>query len=204
MTIDTNGDGATQGYPPTEITDIAQLQKQVAALLERINSDPQLALAAAVNPLLALEELGFRLAPAVRREIDRRSRYTRRQVVRLDALRAQFVQIIPNFPIEDVDVLDAAQVRRLLRENLDVPDQRIPRDLAMPPRPAPDPLAPLADAHPALEALLGLRDVERSALRFAAPERYREIRSGKLALPIKAVTGRPADRASQAGGGNRG
>lgn len=199
-----NDDGPRQDDASTEITDIAQLQEQVSTLLQRINSDRHLALAAAVNPLLALEELGYRLAPSVRHEIERRSRYTKRQLVRLNALRAEFAGLVPNFPIEDANLLAAAQVRRLLREGLDIPDQRIPRDLDMPRRPAPDPLEPLSDAHPAMPALLGLRDIERSALRFASAERYREVRSGKLILPIESVSGKPADRSPRNAGDDRG
>jgi hypothetical protein len=204
MTANNNGDDPPEGKPPTDITDIAQLQEQVATLLERINSDRHLALAAAANPLLALEELGYRLAPSVRHEIERRSRYTRRQLVRLEALRAEFARLVPNFPLEDVDLLSAAQVRRLLSEVLDLPDERIPRDLDIPPRPAPDPLAPLADAHPVMPTLLGLRDIERRALRFASAERYRELRSGKRKLPIVALAGKVANRQTRGAGGDLG
>lgn len=194
MTVHDNNGSPGQNGPPTDITDIAQLQEQIDRLLERFNADQPLAMAAAVNPLLALEELGYRLAPAVQREIERRSRYTKRQLARLETLRAEFLQAVPDFPIEEFDVLSSAQVRRLLRETLQIPDDRIPRDLDMPPRPAPDPVASLADAHSAMPALLGLRDVERSALRFAPPELYREVRSGKLTFPVKAVTGKVAGR----------
>lgn len=204
MTANNNGEGPSQGSVPTDITDIAQLQEQVPTLLERINSDRHLALAAASNPLLALEELGYRLAPQVRREIERRSRYTRRQLARLETLRTEFAKLVPNFPLEDIDLLSAPQVRRLLREGLAVPDQRIPRDLDMPPRPAPDPLEPLADAHPAVPILLDLREIERSALRFASADRYQQLRSGKLNLPIESVVGKPANAGPRSAGGDRG
>lgn len=194
MTAHDNDGSPGHDTPPTDITDIAQLQEQIAQLLERINADGRLAMAAAVNPLLALEELGYRLAPAVRREIERRSRYTKRQLARLEALRKAFLEAAPGYPVEDLDVLSSAQVRRLLRETLQIPDDRISRDLDLPPRPAPDPLACLQDAHPAVPALLGLRDIERSALRFAPPERYREVRKGKLTFPVRAVSGKVAGR----------
>ncbi|RSZ60738.1 hypothetical protein HF313_18435 [Massilia atriviolacea] len=204
MTANTRGDGPQRGDPPTEIADIAQLQEQIMALLERINSDRRLALAAAVNPLLALEELGYRLAPPVRREIERRSRYTKRQLVRLDALRADFARLVPDFAIEDADLLSSAQVRRLLRETLDIADARIPCDLDLPRGAGPDPLEALADAHPALPALLGLRDIERHALRFATHDQYRDVRSGKLSLPIEAISGKPAQRARSGGENDHG
>lgn len=191
------------GDAPIDITDIAQLQEQVGKLLERVNADRQLALAAATNPLLALEELGFRVTPDVQREIARRSRYTRRQLVQIDASWPVLLKQAPDFP-RDIDLLSAAQIRRVLHATLRIPDERIPRDLAMPPRPAPDPLEPLRDAHPALPALLDLREVERSALQFATPELYRKVRSGKLNLPVKAVAGKLAGRGPQAAGGSRG
>lgn len=140
MSAHDNNGSPGQDHPPTDITDIAQLQEQIGKLLDRFNKDQPLAMAAAVNPLLALEELGYRLAPAVRREIERRSRYTKRQLVRLESLRAELLQAVPDFPIEEFDVLSSpAGAAPTARDPADSrrPDSARPR-LASPPgaRPA--------------------------------------------------------------------
>jgi hypothetical protein len=186
------------GEGPREITRIEQLQERLGDLLSRINGDQRLAQAAAANPLLALEELGFRLAPEIRREIERRGRYSRRQLVRREGLLAEFTRSVPGYSIEEVDLLSAGEVRRLLREILKVEPGRMPANLDLrrtrvtAGEKVTDPLESVADAHPAIPTLIALRAIERQALGFASPSVYRAIRSGELKLPISAISARPA------------
>lgn len=184
-----------------EVTRIEQLQKRLGDLLSRINGDRRLALAAAANPLLALEELGFRLAPEVRREIENRGRFSRRQLARREKLLGEFTRVAPGYAIEEANLLSAGEVRRLLRDILKIEPGRIPGDLdlrwtrtAANSKKAADPLDAVADAHPAIPTLIALRAIERKAMRFASPSIYRAIRSGELKLPILAISGHPAAR----------
>lgn len=189
---------------PHEVTRIEQLQELLGDLLSRINGDQRLALAAATNPLLALEELGVRLAPEVRREIESRGRFSRRQLARREKLLDEFTQVVPGYAIKEADLLSARELRRLLRDFLKIEPGRIPADLdvrwtraaanskAAYSKKAADPLDAVADAHPTIPALIALRAIERKAMRFASPSIYRAIRLGELKLPILAISGHPA------------
>ena len=63
------------------IDTLEDLQYLGPELLKRINADQGLAVAAAANPILALSELGYELAPAVRQDLEERSRFSKRQIV---------------------------------------------------------------------------------------------------------------------------
>src|ERR1035437_107486 len=73
----------------TTIDSWEQLQAQVATLLEKVHSDSMLSVAAASNPLLALEDLGYAINPEARLGIEDRIRFDLRTVVRLRQLREQ-------------------------------------------------------------------------------------------------------------------
>jgi DNA polymerase I-like protein with 3'-5' exonuclease and polymerase domains len=64
-----------------------QLRMQVQSILERINADSALAIAAAANPILALEELGFDIHPAALDDVEARFRFRPRTAVRVKQLR---------------------------------------------------------------------------------------------------------------------
>ncbi len=71
---------------PAAITTLTELRRRVPSILERINDDPALAAAAATNPILALDELGERLTPALAADVERRVRFSREDAKRLEAL----------------------------------------------------------------------------------------------------------------------
>lgn len=59
----------------------------VRAILKELNTDPALALGAAANPLVALEELGFKINPKARQDITERIRFPLDKIKRLQDLR---------------------------------------------------------------------------------------------------------------------
>src|SRR3974377_2210573 len=65
------------------ITSIEQLQKHVPSIVKAVNADPSLALAAAVNPIFAIEELGYKIPANLRRSIEHRIRFSPEQARRL-------------------------------------------------------------------------------------------------------------------------
>lgn len=71
---------------PAAITTLTELRRRVPSILERINDDPALAAAAATNPILALDELGERMTPALTADVERRVRFSRVDAKRLEAL----------------------------------------------------------------------------------------------------------------------
>jgi hypothetical protein len=64
-----------------------QLQEQVASILEHLHARPALALAAAANPIYALQEMGHEIGEQAAAEIDERLRFGPRQRARLRELR---------------------------------------------------------------------------------------------------------------------
>ena len=75
--------------PPQSIATLAELRKQLPAILEAINGSGEVALRAALNPLLALEELGYRIDPGLRPYIERRVRFEPDDAERLGALETE-------------------------------------------------------------------------------------------------------------------
>ena len=188
-----------------------QLQANIESILESINDNSQLAQAAAANPLLALEELGYEIEPAARTEIARRIRFSPRTAVRLRQLEEEVADIAGRA----VDLDSAEDVRRLLFEELklEVPDdsgnaggkyrQAAPAKgggPALDTRPLPpdlstvgtraDPLRALEGRHAVMDPLLEYRQLEASTPRLAPRQAYEQLRAGKLRLGINGIKGR--------------
>jgi hypothetical protein len=60
-----------------------EAQTVAPTVLERLNADPSLLLAAASNPILALQELGYDISPSFREEFVDRVRFGARGATRL-------------------------------------------------------------------------------------------------------------------------
>jgi hypothetical protein len=189
--------------PRIRIDSWEEAQEQVASLLEQLNANPALALAAAANPLFALEELGYEINPQVRLEFEERLRFRPRTVVRLRELRETiFKQAGHAF-----DLNSSAELRKVLYDELEiaVPHQRPDRPEQLhatlpdtgPLQPqlsrtqkAEDPLEVLRGAHPIMKPLLRYRRLEASRPRLAPRNLYEEVRQGKRRLPIRDIRGR--------------
>ena len=178
-----------------------QLQAEVPSILDRINASPDLAIAAAANPLYALEELGYEIAPAARPEIEERVRFGPRTVVRLRQLRERIFREAGR----TFDPHSLTDVRRVFDElNLRVSDETggyaamaeadallhaRPPQVGWQPQTA-DPLETLRGAHPIIEPLLEYRRLEASEPHLAPRDLYREVRSGRRRTPILALRAR--------------
>jgi hypothetical protein len=189
-----------------QITSVEQLQEQIGSILEQLNADPALALAAAANPLFALEELGFEISTDARPEIEDRIRFYPRIAARLRKLRRTIFKEVGH----PFDLHSSNQIQTVLFEELklDVPRKRARKKgkkkkarRALPdPSPLPaqmswaeeksDPLEVLRDTHPVMDSLLEYRRLDASQPRLAPRELYEEIRAGKRRLPIRSVRGR--------------
>ena len=190
--------GSPSGKNKTRIDSVAQLQSLTVTLLERLNADQSLARAAAVNPLLALEELGYELSPDVRQDLEERSRFTQKQIVQRRKLKEDLARAVGR----DVDVTSPTDVRRLLVEDLKLA-HAVPHDLSLPRAPprvgaraqraySKDSLEDLGNAHPVMKHLLAVRALEAAVPGFAAVDLYRAVRSGERKLPVVKLTGRIA------------
>jgi hypothetical protein len=173
---------------PVNITSIEQLQKHVPSIVKAVNADPSLAMGAAVHPLFAIEELGYKIPANLYRSIEHRIRFSPEQTRRLDQLAADIHRMLDRqFDIElERDLSEA------LQEELQLP-RPLPANLTMAPQMkwterCDDPLETYRDRHPAIKLILEYRKIEASEPRFGSRELYDQVRQGAIALPAKAIT----------------
>lgn len=183
--------------------DWEKLQDRISSILDQLNANQDLALAAAANPLFALEELGYEIDPQARSEIEDRLRFDPPTVIRLRALREEIFEHAGH----PFDLNSAEELKRVLFEELDLSvsgrqqnqSQQQPEELPdtspLPPQlswteKVEDPLEVLRDAHLIMEPLLEYRRLEASKPRLAPRPLYEEVRQGKRRLPIHNIRGR--------------
>jgi hypothetical protein len=196
----------TTGNPRAShsIQSFEDARRQVGFILAEINANRELAIAAAANPLFALEDLGYEIAPGARAEIEDHIRFGAAKAARLKRLRATIYKTAGR----EFDLQSAESLREVL-EQLDVPlsgpgsQKRGPKqkcetppalNLARSPQVkwAPrveDPLEQFRGMHRIVEALLEYRKIEASEPRLATRALYDEIRQGKLRTPLVSVQG---------------
>ncbi len=139
-----------------DIESIQQLQKHVPSIVHTVNADPLLALAAAVNPMFALEELGYRIPSSLSRTVEHRIRFSADQSAHLEKLSAEIHhQLHRQFDIESETELSAVLQKELkLGEH-----QQLPAKIARQPQmkwaeKQDEALDQFRDAHPAMKAIL--------------------------------------------------
>ena len=187
------------------ISSLNQFQRVVPAIVKALNENPELALRAAANPLLAVEELGYTIAEGVRRDAERRVRFSQETVERLAKLEVQVHEIAGEpFEIDSGEALaivlfeklklappESGTPKQQRNAAQKAPDLRLVTD-PLPPRvvghgPVEDPLEPLRAAHPVMEPLLEYRQLEASSARLASPELYERIHRGEVELPVTSI-----------------
>jgi hypothetical protein len=174
---------------PVDIESIEHLQKHVPSIVRAVNADPALGLAAAVNPLYALEELGYRIPADLQRTVEHRIRFSEAQTGQLARLKAEIHEgLHKNFDIES-----DAELAAVLQKKLKLgKDQRFPAEIAHQPQlkwteQHADPLEPLRSTHPVMPAILEYRKIEASEPRLGNRDLYDQVRRGAIKLPVKAV-----------------
>lgn len=192
------------------LTSLDALRRRVPEIVQLINAEPALALRAAANPILALEELGYSLDEVLAREVALRVRFDEPTVAKLQALTKR----IHGLAGEPFDLESPEETARVLFEMLGLPRvelvQRVviaegrlaegegreyekrraaPPDSASIPRRqvggvAPlDPLTALEGAHPVIAPLLQYRAIEASMPPLAPRELYERIARGETKGP---------------------
>jgi hypothetical protein len=192
------------------LTSLDALRRRVPEIVQLINAEPALALRAAANPILALEELGYSLDEALAREVAMRVRFDEPTVAKLQALTKRIHKLAG----EPFDLESPEETGRVLFETLGLPRvdlvQRVviaegrlaegqtreyekrraaPPDSASIPRRqvggvAPlDPLTALEGAHPVIAPLLEYRAIEASMPPLAPRELYDRIAHGEMKGP---------------------
>ena len=189
------------------IDSVRELQRRVPRILKALAADERLSLAAAANPILALERLGHSFTPTARRQVEARIRFGERGAGRLAALVARVqTSLNAEVDIDSPQELSAALAPALsetalgtLRASGGLQAVLSPRNLRSAGDADSDPLAAIAGAHPAIEPLVEYRALQATVPRLAAPERFRSILEGEVRTPVQRVRFRLQDRAARRG-----
>jgi DNA polymerase I-like protein with 3'-5' exonuclease and polymerase domains len=189
-----------------KIDSLKQLHKFLSVIQEKINSDPQLALAAAANPIYALEEMGYQIDPQIRPELTDYVRFKPDTLHRLAELRKVIFQHAGrSFDLDSAAELHSAlfegarsvagkgsashsekqHSEKHLRSQL-VEMTPLPPARGREPKPI-DPLESLSGTHPVLDALLEYRRLEASVPRLASRELYQQLRKGQRSVKVSQV-----------------
>ncbi|GAA2184189.1 hypothetical protein [Micromonospora lupini] len=174
-----------------QIDTFSDLQARAGAILARLSAAPTLAIAAATNPLLAVEHLGYQFNPDTRAGIGDRIRLGPTAAKKLADLRTTIARLVDR----QVDPDDGPAVRRLLTDLGVLPGSGGDEPDTDPPRWQPggagaDPLEPFRDRHPVLVPLLEYRRISARRPRFAPPRAFAAILGGTVTTPLTAVSGR--------------
>lgn len=167
----------------TRISTYEELQSRLEEIVRAVAGDFRLALAAAANPLLALQELGYELQPRVSAIVEERARYSRLGRRRLREARRQ-VEAAAGHPF---DPGAPEQLHTLLNGEfgLGIPTEFLgPLSFRRPPERDADALAEYAEAHPVVPLLLAYRALLATAPPLADEDDYRRLRSGEIDPPL--------------------
>lgn len=109
------------------IRSIEELRQSVPAILKRLNADQSLLLAAAANPIFALEELGYHIPSELHRELDRRIRFTTDERAKLTELESHIQKLAgERFAPDDPEMLESVLFTRLKLPALPAEPVRVP------------------------------------------------------------------------------
>ena len=191
--------------PSKKISSMTEMETRLAEVVGALLADEKLTMRAAVNPVFAMEELGYEFPDDLRASIERRALPSRRVQADGDARRRH-----PQNSWRKINPDSAADLERLLFEEYKLVQPRLTLREQLPPAhhsliatnyatealppqldrsPAvKDPLEELRDAHPIMPPLLEYRHLDASAPRCATREFYEQVRNGSVRLPITKLT----------------
>lgn len=186
----------------TRIESWEQFQRRFASSLSRIQDDRLLGLAAAANPLYALEELGFTIPRDVEASIAEHLRFKPQTLARIRQLRDE----VHRHAGRAFDISSPDELERVLFDHLKIVRPSggdgsagtyhakaggrfaspLPQQVGAGESPA-DPLETLRGAHPIVPPLLEYRQLEARGRQLASRAVYDQLRQGQRELPVERV-----------------
>ncbi len=171
------------------ITTLNQLQKLIPRLLHEVNSDQSLMRAAAANPILALEHLGFTLTPSVKKEIENRILADKTTQKKLDDLQKQVDKIagkklnlssntsITNFLQKELGEnvqcddksSDFESLKKALESNVERVSDFFEKENKY------DPLTSFKNTHKLIPLLIEYRTIKASELKLATKKSFNDL-----------------------------
>lgn len=170
-----------------KITAWTQLQKEVPGILAALDKEPSLALAAAANPLLALEELGYELDEPFKTYVEDRIRFGAKTADTLTALRSEiFEKAGASFNPRSEKELSQLLFEKLQLQVYDekgCPITFINIRKRVNTKEG-DSLGVFKGLHPVIEPLLRFRQIDNSFPSFAEQANYERLRQQNLKLSV--------------------
>lgn len=156
------------------------LQKYASKIIASLNKDDNLKIAAATNPFLALEELGYKINFDVIGHIEDKMRFSTKTVAHLSKLRESIYQIAgKKFNIRYKDELNSVLFDELKIEAFDNKGCLVRQEIRIRQKgDTGDDLMPYVGLHPIIEPLLAFREIDASVSGFGDKNIYQRIRNG--------------------------
>jgi DNA polymerase I-like protein with 3'-5' exonuclease and polymerase domains len=157
------------------------LQKNVTSITRLLNKDQNLLIAAASNPILALNELGYTIQADILGHIEDKMRFKTQQVVKLKNLRSIILKTAKKY----FNIRSKDQLEQVLFEDLQLEvyhENGCPISKSIEPfqkGACSDSLEPYSGLHPIIEPLLAFRQIDASVFSFCDIHTYQKIRTGK-------------------------
>lgn len=180
----------------TAIKSVTELRRVVPALLEAFNRDPQVAALATVNPLLALEVLGYDISPTIQKRIERAILFLPKEREQLEKLEQEIHKLLGrSFDLDSPGELETVIFHELRLKRHPAQEKAAPLRKIVGSRFAAlgkgetwtDPLQPLENAHPIMKLLLAYRALRATRPTFAARQVFEQYLTGQRKLPVKRV-----------------
>jgi len=181
-----------------------EILRLAPSLIEAVNADERLAILAAANPIMLMEDMGLRFTKEFKHHLERRFRFSAKTAEQLDGLEREIHEISSrSFDIDSPTELEHELFQRLDLpkpkglKGQDHPSKLLSYTASSPASPLPpqvgwgqkieDPLEELRGLHPIMEPLLEYRCIEAKAPRLAPLEVYMRIKGGDANLPVTKI-----------------
>ena len=186
------------------IDSINEVRRLASSIIEISNSDEELALHAAANPIMAMEDMGYRFTDEIRYQLERIFRFSNETRMQLDNLEKEIHKIagrsfnidssteLPHLLFDELNLPKPlftikSQIHQSYRVTpSELPTQPLPPQMSWTPK-VKDPLEELRGVHTIMEPLLAYRQLEASEPRLATRDIYDKIKSGEVKFPLTKI-----------------
>lgn len=185
-----------------KIENFKDFHRLIPEFIKEINKNQQLAIRAAVNPLLAFEELGYDLPPEVQKKVEIFVRFRPKERKRLTELEAEIYKTAGcTFDVDSPQEVETVLFKTLKMrkpkemEKLSALDV-IKKGAAIVNKnrnkkkkvEEVDPLEVLKEKHVVIAPLLSYRKIQAGSPGFAPRSLYEELKAGKKKFPISKMS----------------
>lgn len=177
------------------ISTLRELQLKMPAIIKQHGDNTKIARAAIINPILALEEIGYKLSPSLKNELDYYIRFGPVRKKKLMALEKEiYAGVGKKFDLKDENAVKK-YVHPLIAKKGKVKFQlpkteysftiKATTGKAKFSQKKSDPYEIYKDAHPVIAPLLEFRKIESSVARLGSAELFKKALKGNVTDKVK-------------------